>query len=251
MHLQWLPEKFKDRKERTKMPEKKNQKTCDKENLSDLSSPAVTNFPSPITSKVSELSNEEKINIIADRFKDIMEVLGLDITDESLAQTPQRVAKMYVNEIFSGLDIQTFPTISFFKDEFHHEHRANIVLVKVSFYSFCEHHFVPMNGVAYVAYIPKGNLIGLSKIPRLVRYFSKRPQLQERLTAQIADSLALLLKDEDVAVSIRAFHHCVMARGVEDDSSYTLTNVLRGKFNTSEKLRQEFFEGINRKDGSF
>jgi GTP cyclohydrolase I len=209
-------------------------------------SPAVTNFPSPLAVQKNALSDQEKIDIIASRFKDILEVLGLNLDDPSITKTPERIAKMYVQEIFSGLDPQNFPAISFFKDEFHHAHQPNMVFVKVSFTSFCEHHFVPMNGVAYVAYLPDQNLIGLSKIPRIVRFFAKRPQLQERLTAQIADSLCILLGIENVAVSIAAHHYCVIARGIEDSQSHTITNVLRGEFDTNDSLRREFFEGINR-----
>lgn len=207
---------------------------------------AITNFPSPILPKVSCLSDEEKIAKIEEHFRGIMEALGLDINDDSLARTPYRVAKMYVKEIFSGLDPKAFPEISFFKDEFHHEHHSNMVFVKVGFTSFCEHHFVPMNGIAYVAYLPEDQLIGLSKIPRIVRYFSRRPQVQERLTAQIADSLSILLETDNVAVSITAHHYCVIARGIEDENSHTITNVLRGEFNTNPNLRSEFFEGVNR-----
>lgn len=209
-------------------------------------SPAITHFPSPLIAPKKALSDQEKIEIIADRFKDILEVLGLDLKDDSIAATPYRIAKMYVQEVFSGLDPKNFPTINFFKDMFHHEHQANMVFVKVGFTSFCEHHFVPMNGTAYVAYLPGAQLIGLSKIPRIVRFFARRPQLQERLTAQIADSLAILLDTDDVAVSISAYHYCVIARGIEDEQSYTTTNVLRGQFNTNGNLRNEFFEGINR-----
>lgn len=210
------------------------------------SNAAITRFPSPLTSKTEALTDEEKIALIEDHFRNIMEILGLDLTDNSLARTPLRVAKMYVNEVFSGLDTRNFPQISFVQDQFHHQHHAHIVFLKVSFTSFCEHHFVPMTGTAYVAYKPKEKLIGLSKIPRLVRYFSRRPQLQERLNAQIADSLAILLDSEDVAVSISAVHFCVIARGIEDQCSNTITNVLRGEFETSESLRREFFEAINR-----
>lgn len=207
---------------------------------------AKTRFPSPIVEQADPLSNEEKIEFIASRFKEIMEVLGLDLSDDSLNQTPQRIAKMYVNEIFSGLDYHKFPEISYFEDHFQHESKVNTVLVKVNFCSFCEHHFVPMPGVAHVAYIPKGKLIGLSKIPRIVRFFAKRPQVQERLNAQIADCLSLLLDTEDVAVSITAQHYCVIARGVEDENSHTITNTLRGQFESHPELRREFFEGINR-----
>lgn len=207
-------------------------------------SPSITNFPSPI--RPSLLSKEEKITYISERFEQIMEALGLDLSDDSLARTPQRIAKMYVNEIFSGLDEETFPEISFIKDHFEHEGKSNMVFVKVSFCSFCEHHFVPMNGTVYVAYMPNGKLIGLSKIPRIVRFFARRPQVQERLTAQIADSLSLLCETEDVAVSITAQHYCVIARGIEDESSHTITNCLRGDFETNDVLRREFFESINR-----
>ena len=214
--------------------------------IEDLISPAVTNFPSPIAKQKNTLSDQEKIEIITDRFRDILETLGLDIHDHSIAKTPQRIAKMYVQEVFSGLDANNFPSISFFEGEFNQQSKSNMVLVKVGFTSFCEHHFVPMNGIAHIAYLPDKQLIGLSKIPRIVRFFAKRPQLQERLSAQIADCLALLLANEDVAVSIAAYHYCVLARGIEDEQSHTITNVLRGQFNTSEALRREFFEGINR-----
>jgi GTP cyclohydrolase IA len=207
---------------------------------------AITHYPSPTKQNGPKLSNEKKIKIIEERFRDIMEVLGLDLTDDSLAKTPLRVAKMYVEEVFSGLNPENFPTISLFEDKFQHDHRTNIVFVKVNFHSFCEHHFVPMNGTAYVAYLPNDKLIGLSKIPRIVRYFAKRPQLQERLTAQIADSLATLINTEDIAVSITAQHFCVTARGIEDENSHTITNVMRGKFDVTDTLRKEFFEAINR-----
>lgn len=207
----------------------------------------VTAYPTSLKNVGPELSKEEKIETIAVHFKAIMETLGLDTTDVSLARTPYRVAKMYVNEIFSGLDGTTFPAISFIEDEFQHDSHSNIVFLKVNFNSFCEHHFVPMNGIAYIAYLPNGKLIGLSKIPRLVRFFSKRPQVQERLTAQIADSLVTLLGTENVAVSLSAQHFCVMARGVENENSRAITNVLRGGFDSDVDLRREFFEAINRK----
>jgi len=214
---------------------------------STLKKAAVTNFPTPCKEK-STLSNEEKISIIADHFSEIMDVLGLDLKDDSLHRTPYRVAKMYVNEIFSGLDTNTFPPVSFIEDRFSHGENSNTVFVTVKFNSFCEHHFVPMNGTAYIAYRPNGKLIGLSKIPRIVRYFAKRPQVQERLTAQIADSLSTLLDTKDVAVSIVAQHFCIIARGIEDENSQVITNVLRGSFEKDGPLRREFFEAINRKE---
>lgn len=213
-----------------------------------IPSPAITHFPSPILKEKSPLSDEEKIHHIAQHFQEIMKILGLDLTDDSLIQTPQRVAKMYVQEVFSGLNEANFPTISFFKNEGHPEHKTYMVFLKVSFTSFCEHHFVPMSGFAYVAYLPGNRLIGISKIHRLVRYFAARPQLQERLTAQIADSLAILLQTDNVAISVNARHYCVIARGIQDENSHTITNVLRGQFSREETLRREFFDGINRQD---
>lgn len=209
-------------------------------------SPAVTHFPSPVNLKFLNKPADEKINEIAKRFEEIMEILGLDLSDPSLAKTPYRVAKMYVNEIFSGLDFDQFPPLSFAEDQFQQGQRSNMVFMKVGFHSFCEHHFVPMIGNVYVAYIPEGKLIGFSKIPRIVKYFASRPQLQERLTAQIADCIAIVLGTQSVAVSLTAEHFCVMARGIEDTESYATTNVLRGDFDTDRSLRQEFFEAINR-----
>lgn len=193
-------------------------------------SAAITHFPTP--QRQTRLTDEEKIDLIARNFKEIMLVLGLDTENSSLAKTPYRVAKMYVQEVFSGLDENNFPEVSFFEDKLKNEAQTDMIFTKVGFTSFCEHHFVPMAGFAYVAYLPHHKIIGISKIPRLVRYFARRPQLQERLTAQIADSLALLLENEDVAVSITARHHCVMARGIQDEKSHTITNVLRGSFIT-------------------
>lgn len=207
---------------------------------------AITRFPSPVVAEKPAMSKEDKVTYIAERFREIMEVLGLDLNDDSLARTPERIAKMYVNEIFSGLDLEEFPPISFIEDQFQHNEKSSMVFTKVSFTSFCEHHFVPMHGVAYVAYIPNGKLIGLSKIPRIVRFFSRRPQVQERLTAQIADSLSILLDTDHVAVSMSAQHHCILARGIEDTESNTTTNVLRGDFDTDDMRRREFFEAINR-----
>ena len=211
-----------------------------------MTDPSFTNYPSPIQSEKSTLSDEEKMALIADRFRDIMEVLDLDLTNPSLQKTPQRVAKMYLNEIFSGLKQENFPEISFIPNEYANEGRSNIVFSQMKFNSFCEHHFVPMNGTAYVAYIPNKKLIGLSKIPRIVRYFSRRPQVQERLSAQIADCLSILLDTDDVAVSMNAKHYCVIARGIEDETGSTTTNVLRGAFETDDVRREEFFDAIRR-----
>lgn len=210
-----------------------------------LKKAATTRFPSPvIPKKVRQLSNPQKIEQIAKHFRGIMEVLGLDLEDDSLAETPERMARMYVQEIFSGLDDETFPRVTFVKNKMNHGSQANLLVVKSSFTSFCEHHFVPMAGEAYVAFIPKKKLIGLSKIPRIIRFFARRPQLQERLTAQIADSLVTLLETEDVAVATSAKHYCVLARGVEDYINNTTTLTLRGEFQHNEARRHEFFDYI-------
>lgn len=206
----------------------------------------ATRYPSPISEIASSLSNEEKVIAIADRFRDIMTILGLDLNDPSLAKSPQRVAEMYVNEIFSGMDPSTFPKMTFMKYPFMEEGQSNMVVVKVGFTSFCEHHFVPMVGQAWVAYIPKEKVIGLSKIPRLVRFFARRPQLQERLTVQVADSLATLLETDDVAVLIKATHHCVLARGVQDSFGATTTHTLKGRFYSDRSTKMEFFESIEK-----
>src|SRR5436305_975816 len=142
-----------------------------------LKEAACTRFPYPF-GLPSDLTDEQKVNQIAGHFKAIMEVLGLDTSDPSLERTPYRVAKMYVEEIFSGLNLEKFPQISYIDDCFACEQRSNMVFVKVNLISFCEHHFVPMMGTAYVAYVPNGKLIGLSKIPRIVRFFASRPQVQ-------------------------------------------------------------------------
>lgn len=209
-----------------------------------------TRYPSPIVANPPEMSDEEKIEKIAANYKNILELLGLDLTDDSLQRTPYRIARMYVKEIFSGLDFNNFPEISFFENKFQPSkgENENIILVKVNFTSFCEHHFVPMRGYAYVAYVPHKKLIGLSKIPRIVRFFAKRPQVQERLAAQIVDSLSLLLETDNIAISIVAEHYCVISRGIENEHSNTVTNILKGNFQTHEALRREFFESIKRQD---
>lgn len=206
-----------------------------------------TKFPTPCSPEGSQFTDEERIEYIEGKFKDIIVALGLDINDPSLSRTPYRVAKMYVNEIFSGLKEDTFPPIRFVENNFQHSEKGNLVCVKVNVNSFCEHHFVPFIGTAYIAYIPKDKVIGLSKIPRLVKFFSQRPQIQERLTAQIADSLSTLLGTENVAVSISAQHYCMISRGIEDAASWTTTNVLKGDFETDVHTREQFFEAISRK----
>lgn len=220
----------------------------DEENDGELIAQAKkTQYPSPCKEEGATLPREERIDYIAEKFRDIMLALGLDLDDPSLSRTPFRVAKMYVNEIFSGLNEEEFPEIRFVDNQYKHSELGNMVFVKVNITSYCEHHFVPFIGTAYVGYIPDKKVIGLSKIPRIIKFFSQRPQLQERLTAQVADSLSTLLETNNIAVSISAQHYCMIARGIEDATSYTTTNVLKGDFETVKETREQFFEAINRK----
>jgi GTP cyclohydrolase I len=163
-----------------------------------------------------------------------MDVMGLDLNDDSLKGTPDRVAKMYIDEIFSGLNPKNKPKVALFDNKY----RYNQMLVEkdITFYSNCEHHFVPIIGKAHIAYISSGKVIGLSKLNRIVQYYSKRPQVQERLTNQIAEELKFILGTEDVAVIIDAKHLCVSSRGVQDDNSATVTAFYGGTFNTSAKI---------------
>lgn len=186
------------------------------------------------------LSNEEKIERITEKFTDIMNTLGLDLADDSLRETPRRVAKMYVNEVFGGLDPKKFPKMTVIENKMNYDQM--IVVQNIGCLSFCEHHFLPIDGFATVAYIPNKKVIGLSKINRIVQYFSRRPQVQERLTKQIADCLQYILGTEHIAVHINAKHYCVMMRGIEDTSSTTSTSDLRGHFKSRMETREEFLE---------
>lgn len=202
----------------------------------------MTNHPSPIVK--DQHTDDERIAAIAPHFEAIMKHLGLDLSHSSLKKSPERVARMYVKEIFSGLRDENFPEINFFESETTSD-AARMIFVSTHVYSFCEHHFVPMHGKAFVAYIPKKKLIGLSKIPRIVQFYSRRPQLQERLTEQIADCLQILLGTEDIAVAIHAEHFCVKARGIQDSTSITFTQSLRGAFHKDANTRREFFDSVN------
>lgn len=193
-----------------------------------------TGLETPMKTDAFELSNEEKKQKIAGLFAEIMDTLGLDLTDDSLNGTPNRVAKMYVEEIFSGLDPKNKPKIALFDNKY--QYNQMLVEKNIQFYSNCEHHFVPIIGKAHVAYISSGKVIGLSKLNRIVQYYAKRPQVQERLTNQIANELKQILQTEDVAVIIDAKHLCVASRGVKDDSSATVTSYYGGKFNSQEKI---------------
>ena len=192
----------------------------------------------PTTSTINHLDRKEKIDRIEAHFKEIMGYLGLDLSDDSLAETPKRVAKMYVNEIFWGLDYEAFPKCTTVDNKM--KYNEMVVERNVNVQSNCEHHFVIIDGLACVAYVPKDKVLGLSKINRIVEYFSKRPQIQERLTEQIFHTLQFILDTEDVAVMIDAKHYCVKSRGVEDTGSSTVTVRLGGGFKTDEAARNEF-----------
>jgi GTP cyclohydrolase I len=200
-----------------------------------------TSLETPLRLDAFELSDKEKMKIIERNFREIMFTLGLDLNDDSLRGTPKRVAKMYVEEIFSGLNPANKPSVALFENKY--KYKEMLVEKDITFYSNCEHHFVPIIGKAHVAYISNGYVIGLSKINRIVQYFAKRPQVQERLTVQIANELKKILKSEDVAVLIEASHLCVSSRGIQDITSATVTASYHGKFN-EESTRQEFLKYI-------
>ncbi|MEO6304739.1 MAG: GTP cyclohydrolase I FolE [Bacteroidia bacterium] len=198
----------------------------------------------PMRANAFELNDIEKIKKIESYFKEIMETLGLDLNDDSLSGTPYRVAKMYVKEIFNGLDPANKPEIKLFENKY--QYNQMLVEKDITFYSNCEHHFVPFFGKAHVAYISNGNVIGLSKLNRIVQYFAKRPQVQERLTMQIANELQEALNTNDIAVVIQARHLCVSSRGIKDESSSTVTSFYGGKFR-EEQTKNEFLNYLNLK----
>lgn len=203
-----------------------------------------TSVDTPMVPGAFDKSDEEKMAIIQEHFKAIMETLGLDLSDDSLKGTPKRVAKMYVKEIFSGLNPANKPSVALFDNKY--KYNEMLVEKNISFYSNCEHHFVPIIGKAHLAYISNGRVIGLSKLNRLVEFYAKRPQVQERLTMQIAKELQKELGTEDVAIVIDAKHLCVASRGVEDDTSSTITSFYGGKFK-EEKRKEEFLRYLELK----
>jgi GTP cyclohydrolase I len=198
----------------------------------------------PLRPDAFEMDDDLKMELIAKHFKEIMHVLGLDLTDDSLKGTPQRVAKMYIKEIFSGLNPANKPKIALFENKY--QYNQMLVEKDILFYSNCEHHFVPIIGKAHVAYISKGKVVGLSKINRIVQFYAKRPQVQERLTMQIANELQQALQTDDIAVVIEAKHLCVSSRGVQDVSSSTTTSEFKGKF-LNEATKAEFLKYLEMK----
>jgi len=189
------------------------------------------------------MDRKDKIAEIEKSFNHIMQVLGLDLSDDSLIETPKRVAKMYVNEIFWGLDYEAFPKCTTVDNKMKYDEM--VIERNVNVQSNCEHHFVVIDGLATVAYIPNEKVLGLSKINRVVEYFSKRPQIQERLTEQIYHALQYILETDNIAVVIDAQHYCVKSRGVEDTGSSTVTSKLGGCFKTDDRVRAEFMSIVN------
>lgn len=200
-----------------------------------------TCYNTPLRKDAFEKSDEEKIEIISKHFEQIMHTLGLDLTDDSLKGTPRRVAKMYVLESFKGLNPANKPSVSMFENQY--KYNEMLVEKNINFYTYCEHHFVPFFGKAHIAYINNGKVIGLSKLNRIVEYFSKRPQVQERLTMQIGKELERVLGTNNIAILIEAKHLCVASRGIKDDSSSTITTYYNGEFNNS-KVRDEFVKYV-------
>lgn len=203
---------------------------------------AATSLDTPMREDAFELSDDSKVRIIEKHFEKIMNTLGLDLTDDSLKGTPHRVAKMYVREIFHGLNPDNKPRISVFDNKF--KYGEMLVEKNIQVTSTCEHHFLPIIGKAHVAYISSGKVIGLSKLNRIVDYFARRPQVQERMTVQIAAMLRDVLNTDDVAVMIDAKHYCVACRGIQDESSTTITSEYSGKFK-DPKTKEEFLRYIN------
>jgi len=199
----------------------------------------ATSVDTPMRKDAFDLSDEVKMEIIEDKFRDIMETMGLDLTDDSLQGTPHRVAKMFIKEIFYGLNPANKPKVSVFENKF--KYGEMLVEKNINMNSTCEHHFLPIVGKAHVAYFSNGQVIGLSKINRIVDYFARRPQVQERLTVQIANELKKILNTDDVAVVIDAKHLCVSSRGIQDESSSTVTAEYSGKYK-DVSVREEFLK---------
>tara|TARA_Y100000739_G_C20499689_1_gene414289 strand:- start:52 stop:729 length:678 start_codon:yes stop_codon:yes gene_type:complete len=200
-----------------------------------------TSIETPMIEGAFDIHDSQKKKVIAYHFSEIMKTMGLDLKDDSLKGTPNRVAKMFIDEIFSGLDPKNKPKVSLFENKY--QYNEMLLEKDISFYSNCEHHFVPIIGKAHVAYKSSGKVIGLSKINRIVQYFARRPQVQERLTNQIADELKNILETEDIAVLIYAKHLCVASRGIKDDTSETFTAYYGGDFQKNT-TKTELFSAL-------
>ncbi|KAB2814461.1 GTP cyclohydrolase I FolE [Phaeocystidibacter luteus] len=200
-----------------------------------------TSKETPLRPDAFDISDAEKVDLIEGKFRDILHILGMDLNDDSLSGTPRRVAKMYVQEVFQGLNPANKPEAKLFDNKY--QYGEMLVERDITVQSYCEHHFVPILGKCHVAYISSGKVVGLSKINRIVKYFSKRPQVQERLTEQIAEELKKVLHTEDVAVYIDAEHLCVSTRGVEDCGSSTVTTHYSGAFE-KKSTRKEFLQYV-------
>ena len=197
----------------------------------------------PLRADAFELSDEDKIERITNSVRDILETLGMDLTDDSLKGTPKRVAKAYVNELFSGLNPLNKPSSSTFENKY--QYGEMLVEKNITLYSTCEHHLLPIVGKAHVAYVSNGRVVGLSKMNRIVEYYANRPQVQERLTMQVVQELQQILNTQDVACIIDAKHLCVNSRGIKDIASSTVTAEYQGVFKTDENLRKEFLAYIS------
>jgi GTP cyclohydrolase I len=200
-----------------------------------------TSIDTPMRADAFDKSDEEKIEIISDHFRQIMETLGLDLTDDSLSGTPRRVAKMFVKERFRGLNEENYPSISLFENTY--QYNKMLVEKNITVKTTCEHHFLPITGRAHVGYISSGKVIGLSKINRIVDHYARRPQVQERMTRQVLEDLKASLDTEDVIIIVEAKHHCVSSRGIQDDHSSTVTIEYSGKF-INHSRRNEFIEYV-------
>ena len=196
----------------------------------------------PLKADAFVLSEEEKVEKIQEHVAAILDILGMDLTDDSLKGTPKRVAKAYVKEIFGGLNPERRPSASTFENKY--EYGEMLVEKNITLYSTCEHHLLPIIGKAHIAYISNGKVVGLSKMNRIEDYYAKRPQVQERLTLQVIEELQRILKTENVACIIDAKHLCVNSRGIRDVASSTVTAEYGGVFKTDETLRKEFLSYI-------
>lgn len=203
-----------------------------KENLESFNHHAV--IKNPLRDDAFDKDDALKIELISKKFEDIIKILGLDLNNDSIKDTPNRVAKMYVNEIFKGLNPKNKPEVTVFENTYHYH--TPLIELNIPFTSFCEHHFVPIQGKANIAYIPKDYVIGLSKIHRLVDFYARRPQVQERLTMQITQELVTILGTNDVGVVLKASHSCISCRGVEDLGSSTLTSAFGGQLKNDTNL---------------